>query len=146
MQEAYRPWHIKYLLGGVPPSPLGYPPPGLTEGGTRGTPPSGVPTQPGLTGGTWGTPLGYLGYPHWGTPPVRVPPWQGTPLPDPMSGYPRYIPSQVLPLARSDWAGVPPWWVPPTWTWLGYPPPPEPGWGTPLGVDRQTDGQTRVKT
>ena len=34
----------------------------------------------------------------------------------------------------------------PSWTWMGYPPPPIPGRGTPPPVDRQMDGQTRVKT
>ena len=90
------------------------------------------------------------GYLRLGTP-VRYPHSQvrrGHPrLSSPHSG----TPSQVgYHLARSD-RGVPnlrypllgtppsgPGWVPPpTWTWLGY---------CPLGVDRQTDGWTRVKT
>ena len=70
-----------------------------------------------------GTP--HQGTPCWGTPHQGTPTWTwlGYPLPGPGSG------------------------TPPTWTWLGYPlpgpgsgiPPPGPGWGTPLGVDRQTD-------
>ena len=68
------------------------------------------------------------GYPRWGTCPARS--------------------------NRGTQGGVPPsQGTPPGWTWLGYPP----GWGSPalrldlagvppLCVDRQTDGQTRVKT
>ena len=107
------------LLGGVSPPPR------------QDTP----PPRPGLVRGggylRWGTPIRYPdgqvrrggGYLGWGTPPARS---------DGGRGYPR-------------------WGTPPR-TWLGYPP----GWGTPLagpgqgapppGVNRQTDGQTRVKT
>ena len=139
---------------GVPPW-LGYPPARSDrEGGTQG----GVSPWPVPTGGQggyprWGTPsqvwwgrevpeVGYPlvgvplwpgltgeGYPRWGTP-IGLPPgqvWQGVPP----SGTPTWT-----------WLGYPP----PTWTWLGYPPLAGPGWGTPLGVDRQMDGQTRVKT
>ena len=57
-------------------------------------------------------------YPRWGNPPAWT--WLG---------YPPCL----------DLAGVPP----PTWTWLGNPPPPPPGpgWGTPLQVctDRRMD-------
>ena len=37
------------------------------------------------------------------------------------------------------WGTPPPSRGTPGWTWLGYPPPPGPGQGTPPGVDRQTD-------
>ena len=91
---------------------------------------------------------------RWGTP---SPSSRGTPWPGPMGMYPT-PPSP----ARSDGGctqgGVPPGQVQQGGGYLRQVPPPAgPGWGTPLrldlarvlppsGVDRQDDGQTRVKT
>ena len=172
-QEAYRPRHIKYSICypvrggvhppvevtptiGVTPSQVwwgylrwGTPQPGPTgevpkvgyplarsDGGTQSEYPHRDTPQPGPMGyqSTWG-----------GVPPLGVPPSQV------QLGYPRWgsphqgIPSQVQPGGYPRW-GTPRQGYPSGWTWLGYPPPPGPGWGTPLGVDRQNDGQTRVKT
>ena len=105
-----------------------------------GYPPARVPPQPGYPPGQ-GTPLARV--PPSQGPPTRVPPQPGSP------------PARVPPLAR-----VPP----PGWTWQGTPPA-GPGrvpprllhgilgnvakhygiWVSPP-VDRQIDGQTRVKT
>ena len=104
--------------------PIGFPPVqvgGYPRWGTPcwGTPLSGYPMSwspcPGLVWGypRWGTPNPPLGYPLLRYPPVRVPP----------SAYP---------LSGSSHQCTPPVRLPPTWTWLGYPPL--------LGVDRQTDG------
>ena len=90
---------------------------------------------------------------RWGTPPPptsRDTPGRGT------------SPSQVRLGGRGTRGGVPPIGVPPTrsdrgvpevgyppgWTWLGYPSPclDLVGVPPPPGVDRQNDGQTRVKT
>ena len=62
----------------------------------------------------------WLEVPEVGYPPVGVPPARSN------GGTRGGVPHQSTP-----WSGPPP-----TWTWLGYP----------LGVDRQNDGQTRVKT
>ena len=105
-----------------------------------GTPPTGYP--PARTA---------RGYPRWGTPlQGRVPPsqvqWGG--------GYPRCrtpwqgTPQQGTPLARSDRGirgGVPPWQGTPHLD-LARVPPLNLAGVPPLGVDRQTDGQTCVKT
>ena len=131
-----------------------------------GYPPIRVPPQSGPMGGylRWGTPLARSeGGTQGGVPPARsdggtqggVPPWSGLrgvpkvgySQPDLMGvpgvGYPQqgYPPSGPT-------GGYPRWGTP----WQGYPP----GRGTPhldlarvpppLGVDRQNDGQTRVKT
>ena len=103
-QEVYRPRRIKYYSVGYPPV--------------------GVPPQPGLTrGGTpyWGTPLlGYLSpgqvWPGGTRGGVRVPPLARVP------------PGQVPPSQGTPHWGTPPWLdlgqvPPPSWTWLGYPPP-----------------------
>ena len=134
-----------------------------------GNPWLGTP-WPGLTGGiqSGGTPVGVPpGQIRLGVPEVGYP-CQGTPWPGSTRGTQSGVPPIRLPPARSDWGGI--WggvplgqvWLggvvpklgfprqgyppPPSWTWLGYPP----TWtwpGTlPLGVDRQNDGQTRVKT
>ena len=91
-------------------------------GGTQvGYPPSGYPPQsgyphPGLTGVPK---VGYRpgqGTPHpglTGVPEVGYCPGQGTPHPGLMG-----VPEVGYPLV-----GEPPSRVPPTWTWLGYPPP-----------------------
>ena len=134
-QEAYRGVSSTTRRGSHPP--VGVPLlPRSNRGGTQGVvPPSQV---------WWG------GYLRLGTPPGQV--WQGTP---PVRVHP---PPLGYPLARSDGqgtrGGVPPCQdldlagVPPTPT---PPPPPLPGLNLagvhpPPGVDRQTDGQTRVKT
>ena len=167
---------VGYPLAGVPPGqvwqgipqveyPLqGYPLARSDRGYPRwGTPSRGTPLTRCDGGGTQGGVL----------------PWQGTSQPDPMGGTEVGYPLQGTPSrgthllagylpARSNreylrWVppdrGTPWPWVTPgrgtPWTWLGYPLPPSgPGWGTPLGVDRQTDGwmvgwmdgHTRVKT
>ena len=86
------------------------------------------------------------------------PPWAGYPL---LAGYP--APPAGYPPARVPPAGYPPGRVLPRagylpgWTWQGTPPPAAPWhsgkcckalWdtGTPPPVDRQMEGQTRVKT
>ena len=77
----------------------------------------GYTPWPGLMGGTWG----------------GVPPSRGTRGPG-LMGVPKvgYTPSRGYPPpARSDRG------YPPSWTWLGYPPP---------GTDRWMDGQTHMKT
>ena len=138
--------------------PLGYPPARSDRGGTQGgVPPIGVPPSqvwlgvpkveyppPARSngGGTWGEVSPQLGYPlarsDGGAPGGGYSPpgpGSGTPL----SGYP---PSQVQ--WGSTQAGVPPY-LDLAQTWLRYPPT-WTGSGTPPGVDRQMDGQTRVKT
>ena len=110
MQEAYRPWRIKYYRGGVVP-PVGVPSqPGLMGGTQSGVFPSRGTPWPGLRAGylRWGSPC------CWGTPQLRYP------RPGPMGGVPEVG-------------------YPPGWTWLGYLPQPGPGRGTPPGVDRQMD-------
>ena len=88
--------------------------------------------QPGLMGGGGR-------YLRLGCPPIRYPPARSDGRGVPEVGYP----SIGVLLARSD-RGYPrlgtPWQGTPTWTLLRYPPPPGPGSGTPLGVDRWMDG------
>ena len=105
------------LLGGVPP--VGVPPwPGLTRRGVPevGYPPSGYL----LSRSEKGVPK--VGYPLSGYPPSRSD-GQGVPkVGYPPSGYP-------LPIR-----------VPPTWTWLGYPPRPGRGYPPPkVWTDRWMD-------
>ena len=144
-QEAYRPRRIKYSIcfpkWGTPRQ--GYPS-ARSDGGylRRGTP------QLGLMGGTWGGVAPSRGYPPsqvwWGVPKVG-PPHQGYPCQVwwgvPEVGYPPARSDREYPRWGIPSKGYPP---PPGWTWLGYPPSPPagpgPGWGTPLGVDRQMDG------
>ena len=81
----------------------------------------------------WGsTPAG--GYPTLGNPPVR--PGQGGPH---LMYHCRTWPGGILhlryPPVRPGPGGTPPW-VPPGWTWLGYPPPPSWTW---LGYPPQLD-------
>ena len=117
--------HPDLARGRGVPHPGGYP---IPAGGypTSGTP---ILTWPG--GGTPSLPgVPHLGYPPsdlTGVSPFR--PGQGTPI-RPGWGTPHWTWLEYPP---SDLAGVPP-----HQTWLGYPPS-GPGWGTPLGVDRQTD-------
>ena len=89
-----------------------------------GYPPGRVPSQQ-------GTPP--AGYPLAGYPPSRVPPQQGTPLSP--AGYP---PSRVPPQQGSPFPGCPMafWEILQSIMGYRYPPP----------VDRQMEGQTRVKT
>ena len=105
---------------------------------------TGYPPCPDLAGGypTWVPPL-----PLGRVPPRQGTPWQGTP----QQGTPQQ--------------GTPPGRVPPSWTWQGTPPRPGRvpplgvcpmafwemlqsimGYGYPPPVDRQMEGQTRVKT
>ena len=112
------------FLTGYPPPPH----PDLAGGGVPdlGTPPAGYPPQQ-------GTPPGRIP-PHQGTPP-QYPPCQGTPCPP--AGYP---PSRVAPPTRVPPPVAAPWHsgkcCKALWD-MGNPPPP---------VDRQMEGQTRVKT
>ena len=78
-------------------------------------PPGRVPPQPGLMGG----------YLRWGTPQAGVPPWPGL-----IGGIQGRVPPRRG--TPSHWQGTPS-------PRQGYPPS-GPGWGTPLGVDRQMDG------
>ena len=131
---------IQVQLGGTPPwvPQSGYPPLGTLVGvpPVRLTP-SGYPQ------------LGYplSGYPPVGVLPIRVPPVGVPQSRYPLSGYPLLgYPSQGTPwsgypLLRYPPSGVPHRGTPLGWTWLGYPPP-VPGSGTHLGVDRQMDGWT----
>ena len=87
--------------------------------------PAGVPPLPGLMGGGGGIQGG-------------VPPQQGYPLARSDGGYPRWgNPLAGVPPSQVQWGAVPNVGYSPGSTWLGY---------SPLGVDRQNDGQTRVKT
>ena len=128
MQEAYRPPCNKYSLccpNWVPP--------------LAGYPPARVPTL-GRVPPSQGTPPGY--------PPARVPPWPGYP-PARVPPQPGYPPGQGTPPAG-------PGRVPPQLHLAGYPPSCPMafwemlqsimGYGYPPPVDRQIDGQTRVKT
>ena len=153
-----------YPWQGTPGTPqAGYPPAGYPPGqGTprQGIPPAGYP--PGWTCQGTLRPDMARGVPCWGG---TLPgyPWQGTP---------RYPPGRVLPSRVPPWAGYPPGRVSPQQgTPLAgpgrVPPPAGPGrvpprclshgilgnvakhygiWVPPPPVDRQMDGQTRVKT
>ena len=141
-QEPYRPRRIKYSICCPVWGRGGYP---IPAGGSPSwvTP---ILTEPG------GYPIPAGGYPILGTPPPVLTWLGGTPsLPGeyPILGTPCPDLAGVYPIP----AGGTPFWVPPilTWpggtgTWLGYPPPSQEGYPPPPPVDRQTDGQPRVKT
>ena len=98
---------------------LGTPQPGLMGVPKVGYPPLGYPLA--RSDGGYPPARSNGGYPRWGTPPL------GYPLARSDGGYPRW---------GTPLLGYPPIGVPPSWTWLVYPSPPQ------VWTDRRMDGWT----